>query len=138
MNKKLHRIYTNFQLQLSDPIILDSSTSNYVGRVLRQKKGDQIQCFDGQGTEAICSVSSSKPGRYELCVERVLCLPKQISFFRAQAIFNERLSISKIFCISQISNVRIKFSVSKRELILKENAVPQKHYLQLFIMIKVF
>ena len=30
MNKKLHRIYTNFQLQLSDPIILDSSTSNYI------------------------------------------------------------------------------------------------------------
>ena len=77
MNKKLHRIYTNFQLQLSDPIILDSSTSNYVGRVLRRKVGDQIQCFDGKGTEAICSVSSSQAGRYELRVERVFSVPER-------------------------------------------------------------
>ena len=75
MNKKLHRIYTNFQLQLSDPIILDSSTSNYVGRVLRRKAGDQIQCFDGKGSEAICSVSSTQAGRYELRVERVFNVP---------------------------------------------------------------
>ena len=77
MNKKLHRIYTNFQLQLSDPIILDSSTSNYVGRVLRRKAGDQIQCFDGKGTEAICSVSSNQAGRYELRVERVFNVPER-------------------------------------------------------------
>ena len=75
MDKKLHRIYTNLQLQLSAPITLDASTSNYVGRVLRQKEGDQIQCFDGQGTEAICSVSSSKAGHYELRVERVFNIP---------------------------------------------------------------
>ena len=78
VNKKLHRIYTNFQLQLSVPIILDSSTSNYVGRVLRRKEGDQIQCFDGKGTEAICSVSSNKAERYELKVERVFSVPERM------------------------------------------------------------
>ena len=77
MNKKLHRIYTNFQLQVSIPIILDSSTSNYVGRVLRRKEGDHIQCFDGKGTEAICSVSSSQAGRYELRIERVFKVPER-------------------------------------------------------------
>ena len=75
MNKKLHRIYINFQLKLGVPIKLDSSASNYVGRVLRQKEGDQIQCFDGRGTEAICSVSSSKTGYYDLKVEQVFNTP---------------------------------------------------------------
>ena len=79
MDKKLHRVFTDFQLQLSSPITLDSSTSNYVGRVLRQKEGDQIQCFDGQGTEAICSVSSSKAGSYELRVERVFKIPVRMT-----------------------------------------------------------
>ena len=57
--KNLHRLYVNSELIPGDQYTLDSNASNYLIKVLRHSSGEKIQCFNGVGKEAICTISSN-------------------------------------------------------------------------------
>ena len=57
--KKLNRLYVNSELIPGNQYTLDSNASNYLIKVLRHTSGEKIQCFNGIGKEAICTISSN-------------------------------------------------------------------------------
>ena len=54
--RKLHRLYVNCELTPGEQHTLSSDSSNYLCNVLRHGAGHNIQCFNGLGTEAICTI----------------------------------------------------------------------------------
>ena len=56
---KLHRLYVNSELIPESQYTLDSNASNYLIKVLRHTAGQQIQCFNGNGKEAISTILSN-------------------------------------------------------------------------------
>lgn len=71
---KIHRFYTNSDLNGSEVVINDSEVINQIKNVLRLKTGEQVILFDGQKNEAQCEVSSiSKSEANFKVLEHRLC-----------------------------------------------------------------
>ena len=69
---KLHRLYVDSELTPGNQYNLESNASNYLIKVLRHTSGQQIQCFNGIGKEAICTILSHSNREILIEVNQIL------------------------------------------------------------------
>ena len=62
------RIYSDKDFSLGERLSLSTQASQHLGKVLRKRRGNFIQLFDGKGSSCIAEITSQKKNDFEIIV----------------------------------------------------------------------
>ncbi|WCJ57954.1 RsmE family RNA methyltransferase [Fontisphaera persica] len=82
----MHRFYLPPEACAARPLQLTGDEAHHAARVLRLRRGEEVQILDGQGNQFYCTVSSVTPHAVELHLQRHETAPPppaQITLFQA-------------------------------------------------------